>query len=148
MRTVGVLTKLDLMDSGTHALDILQGRGGYPLKLGFIGVVNRSQRDIDDGKSLKDAVADEQDFFNTHPVYKSISYKSGTSHLARTLNSVRHPSNINIFSRISLLSLLICFSGITEPHPGPIARYESTIEYPHRANATRTTRIWRSYVYG
>jgi len=40
-RTIGVLTKLDLMDHGTNALDILSGRV-YPLKLGFIGVVNRS----------------------------------------------------------------------------------------------------------
>ncbi|CAG7847975.1 Dynamin-related protein DNM1 [Serendipita indica DSM 11827] len=44
-RTIGVLTKLDLMDAGTNAADILTGRV-YPLKLGFIGVVNRSQQDI------------------------------------------------------------------------------------------------------
>ncbi len=43
-RTIGVLTKLDLMEQGTHALDILTGRV-YPLKLGFIGVVNRSQQE-------------------------------------------------------------------------------------------------------
>ncbi|KAG8756735.1 Dynamin- GTPase protein [Serendipita sp. 396] len=40
-RTVGVLTKIDLMDAGTNATDILTGRV-YPLKLGFIGVVNRT----------------------------------------------------------------------------------------------------------
>jgi dynamin 1-like protein len=45
-RTIGILTKLDLVDAGTHALDILTGRV-YPLKLGFIIVVNRSQRDVD-----------------------------------------------------------------------------------------------------
>ena len=39
-RTIGVLTKLDLMDHGTNAMDILSGRV-YPLKLGFIGIVNR-----------------------------------------------------------------------------------------------------------
>lgn len=44
-RTIGVITKLDLMDSGTNALDILSGKL-YPLKLGFVGVVNRSQQDI------------------------------------------------------------------------------------------------------
>ena len=52
-RTIGVLTKLDLMDSGTHALDILTGHV-YPLRLGFIGVVNRSQQDINGNVSLQD----------------------------------------------------------------------------------------------
>lgn len=41
-RTVGVVTKLDLMEKGTSAIDILEGRV-YPLKLGFIGVVCRGQ---------------------------------------------------------------------------------------------------------
>jgi dynamin 1-like protein len=40
-RTIGVLTKIDLMDEGTSALDIIQGKV-YPLKLGYIGVVCRS----------------------------------------------------------------------------------------------------------
>mmetsp|Transcript_43281 Transcript_43281/g.41666 ORF Transcript_43281/g.41666 Transcript_43281/m.41666 type:complete len:137 (+) Transcript_43281:314-724(+) len=40
-RTIGVLTKLDLMDEGTNALDLLQNKI-YPLKLGYIGVVCRS----------------------------------------------------------------------------------------------------------
>ena len=37
-RTVGVLTKIDLMDKGTDAADALMGRL-VPLKLGFIGVI-------------------------------------------------------------------------------------------------------------
>jgi hypothetical protein len=40
-RTIGVLTKLDLMDEGTHALDILTNKL-LPLKHGYVGVVNRS----------------------------------------------------------------------------------------------------------
>ena len=40
MKTVGVLTKIDIMDKGTHAADALAGRV-VPLKLGFIGVINR-----------------------------------------------------------------------------------------------------------
>ncbi|GMF50636.1 unnamed protein product [[Candida] boidinii] len=50
-RTIGILSKLDLMDHGTNALDILTGKV-YPLKLGFIGVVNRSQQDISSNKAL------------------------------------------------------------------------------------------------
>ena len=45
-RTIGVITKLDLMDDGTDARDILENRF-LPLKKGYIGVVNRSQKDID-----------------------------------------------------------------------------------------------------
>ena len=42
-RTIGVCTKLDLMDAGTNAMDVLMGRV-VPVKLGFIAVVNRSQQ--------------------------------------------------------------------------------------------------------
>ncbi len=44
-RTLGVITKIDIMDRGTDAMDVLLGRV-IPLRLGFIGVVNRSQADI------------------------------------------------------------------------------------------------------
>ncbi|KAK9329440.1 Dynamin central region-domain-containing protein [Lipomyces starkeyi] len=85
-RTIGVLTKLDLMDHGTNAIDILSGRV-YPLKLGFIGVVNRSQQDIQINKSLPDALKAEQEFFRTHPAYRNISYRCGTQFLAKSLNN-------------------------------------------------------------
>lgn len=85
-RTIGVLTKLDLMDHGTNAMDILSGRV-YPLKLGFIGVVNRSQQDIQSGKSLSDALQAEVDFFRHHPAYRNMATRCGTHFLAKTLNS-------------------------------------------------------------
>ncbi|KAG5641963.1 hypothetical protein DXG03_003855 [Asterophora parasitica] len=86
-RTIGVLTKLDLMDAGTNALDILTGRV-YPLKLGFIGVVNRSQQDINSDKSMKDALDSETEFFRNHSAYRNIAHKNGTKYLAKTLNQV------------------------------------------------------------
>ncbi|PWN31972.1 uncharacterized protein FA14DRAFT_174844 [Meira miltonrushii] len=86
-RTIGVLTKLDLMDNGTHALDILTGRV-YPLKLGFIGVVNRSQQDINGNKSMLAARKAEEDFFSNHPAYRNIAHRCGTKYLAKTLNQV------------------------------------------------------------
>jgi len=85
-RTIGVLTKLDLMDHGTNAMDILSGRV-YPLKLGFIGVVNRSQHDIQAGKSLADALQGEADFFRHHPAYRNMANRCGTHFLAKTLNT-------------------------------------------------------------
>ncbi|KAF2723100.1 dynamin [Polychaeton citri CBS 116435] len=84
-RTIGVLTKLDLMDHGTNALDILSGRV-YPLKLGFIGVVNRSQQDIQGNKSMADALQSEREFFRTHPAYRNIATRCGTRYLAKSLN--------------------------------------------------------------
>lgn len=85
-RTIGVLTKLDLMDHGTNALEILSGRV-YPLKLGFIGVVNRSQQDIQGNKSLADALSAEREFFKLHPAYRNMSHRCGTQFLAKSLNS-------------------------------------------------------------
>lgn len=87
-RTIGVLTKLDLMDAGTNALDVLTGRT-YPLKLGFIGVVNRSQQDINSEKNMKDALNTETEFFANHPAYRNIAHKNGTKYLAKSLNQVR-----------------------------------------------------------
>jgi len=48
-RTLAVITKLDLMDHGTDAVDILMGRV-IPVRLGIIGVINRSQADIQNRK--------------------------------------------------------------------------------------------------
>ncbi|KAI1276629.1 Dynamin central region-domain-containing protein [Xylaria sp. FL0933] len=84
-RTIGVLTKVDLMDHGTNALDILSGRV-YPLKLGFVGVVNRSQQDIQGGRPMEDALKAETEFFRHHPAYRNIAARCGTQFLAKTLN--------------------------------------------------------------
>lgn len=46
---MAVITKLDLMDHGTDAMEALCGRV-IPVKLGIIGVVNRSQADINHRK--------------------------------------------------------------------------------------------------
>lgn len=85
-RTIGVLTKIDLMDHGTNALDILSGRV-YPLKLGFIGVVNRSQQDIQGNKPMEEALKSEAEFFRHHPAYRNIANRCGTQYLAKTLNT-------------------------------------------------------------
>jgi dynamin 1-like protein len=85
-RTIGVLTKVDLMDHGTNALDILSGRV-YPLKLGFIGVVNRSQQDIQGNKSLAEALKSESEFFKHHPAYRNMANRCGTQFLAKSLNT-------------------------------------------------------------
>ncbi|CAN2387212.1 Belongs to the TRAFAC class dynamin-like GTPase superfamily. Dynamin Fzo YdjA family [Pristimantis euphronides] len=82
-RTLAVITKLDLMDAGTDAMDVLLGRV-IPVKLGIIGVVNRSQLDINNKKSVSDSIRDEYGFLQKK--YPSLSNRSGTKYLARTLN--------------------------------------------------------------
>ncbi|XP_055048679.2 dynamin-1-like protein isoform X1 [Misgurnus anguillicaudatus] len=82
-RTLAVVTKLDLMDAGTDAMDVLMGRV-IPVKLGLIGVVNRSQLDINNKKSVADSIRDEYAFLQKK--YPSLANRNGTKYLARTLN--------------------------------------------------------------
>lgn len=86
-RTVGVLTKVDLMDAGTDVVDILAGRV-IPLRLGYVPVVNRGQRDIDQQKKVSAALEAEKDFFQNHPSYRSKAQYCGTPFLARKLNTI------------------------------------------------------------
>ncbi len=86
-RTIGVITKLDILDKGTDAMDILDGRL-YPLKLGYVGVVCRSQKDINDRKDMGAAVKSEQMFFAQHPAYSKISERCGIPYLSRRLNKL------------------------------------------------------------
>ncbi|KAH8492565.1 hypothetical protein H0E87_021950 [Populus deltoides] len=65
-RTFGIITKLDIMDRGTDARNLLLGKV-IPLRLGYVGVVNRSQEDIILNRSIKDALAAEL-FFRSRPV--------------------------------------------------------------------------------
>ncbi|XP_078124777.1 dynamin-2 isoform X2 [Sander vitreus] len=85
LRTIGVITKLDLMDEGTDAKDILENKL-LPLRRGYIGVVNRSQKDIDGKKDIRAALAAERKFFLSHPGYRHMAERMGTPHLQKTLN--------------------------------------------------------------
>ncbi|XP_073834780.1 dynamin-1 shibire isoform X8 [Musca autumnalis] len=85
IRTIGVITKLDLMDEGTDARDILENKL-LPLRRGYIGVVNRSQKDIEGRKDIHAALAAERKFFLSHPSYRHIADRLGTPYLQRVLN--------------------------------------------------------------
>ncbi|MCJ1352966.1 MAG: vacuolar protein sorting-associated protein 1 [Icmadophila ericetorum] len=86
-RTIGVLTKVDLMDEGTDVVDILAGRI-IPLRLGYVPVVNRGQRDIENKKAISYALENEKIFFENHKAYKNKSSYCGTPYLARKLNLI------------------------------------------------------------
>ncbi|KAL5215947.1 hypothetical protein ABZP36_007348 [Zizania latifolia] len=86
-RTIGVITKLDIMDRGTDARNFLLGNV-IPLKLGYVGVVNRSQEDINFNRSIKDALAFEEKFFSTLPAYHGATHCCGVPQLAKKLNTI------------------------------------------------------------
>ena len=68
-RTLGVLTKLDIMDKGTDARKALMNEEIH-LKLGYVGVKNRSKQDLIDKIPMQEAFRKEKEFFMNHPVYK------------------------------------------------------------------------------
>ncbi|KAL3844063.1 hypothetical protein ACJIZ3_001466 [Penstemon smallii] len=86
-RTLGVITKLDIMDKGTDACKFLLGKV-VPLRLGYVGVVNRSQEDIHKNRSIAEAFAYEELFFKDHPIYNSVSDRCGIRQLAKKLSQI------------------------------------------------------------
>ena len=87
IRTIGVLTKVDLMDQGTDVIDILAGRV-IPLRGGYVPVINRGQKDIENHKTIRAALADEAKFFENHPSYSTKAQYCGTPYLAKKLNVI------------------------------------------------------------
>ncbi|CAI0408721.1 unnamed protein product, partial [Linum tenue] len=102
-RTFGVLTKIDLMDKGTDASEILEGKA-YRLKFPWVGVVNRSQADINKNVDMIAARRREREYFATTPEYKHLANRMGSEHLAKMLS--KH-LEVVIKSRIPGLQSLI-----------------------------------------
>ncbi|XP_047251030.1 dynamin-related protein 3A isoform X2 [Capsicum annuum] len=86
-RTIGVITKLDIMDRGTDARNFLLGKV-IPLRLGYVGIVNRNQEDIMMNQSIKDALVAEEKFFCSRPVYNDLADRCGVPQLAKKLNQI------------------------------------------------------------
>lgn len=84
-RTFGVVTKLDLMDKGTNALDVLEGRS-YRLQHPWVGIVNRSQADINRNVDMIAARRKEREYFETSPEYGHLASKMGSEYLAKLLS--------------------------------------------------------------
>ncbi|KAK9121949.1 hypothetical protein Syun_019566 [Stephania yunnanensis] len=102
-RTFGVLTKIDLMDKGTDAVDILEGKS-YRLQFPWIGVVNRSQADINKSVDMINARQREREYFANTPEYKHLAHRMGSEHLGIMLS--KHLETV-IKSRIPGLQSLI-----------------------------------------
>ncbi|KAK4416106.1 Dynamin-related protein 1E [Sesamum alatum] len=102
-RTFGVLTKLDLMDKGTNALDVLEGRS-YRLQHPWVGIVNRSQAEINKNVDMIAARRKEREYFATSPDYGHLASKMGSEYLAKLLS--RHLESV-IKARIPSITSLI-----------------------------------------
>ncbi|CAN0889691.1 Phragmoplastin DRP1B [Linum grandiflorum] len=102
-RTFGVLTKIDLMDQGTNAVDILEGRS-YKLQFPWIGVVNRSQADINKSVDMIAARRREREYFQSSQEYRHLAQRMGSEHLGKMMS--KHLEQV-IKSRIPGLQSLI-----------------------------------------
>lgn len=102
-RTLCVLTNIDNMDRGTNAYDKLNGEI-FPVQLGIIGVINRSQEDIDNHQSIEDSFAKEEKFFLDY--YPDIAAKNGMPYLRVQLHKVSlfgHIDKIYIIDKRTVL---------------------------------------------
>ena len=84
-RTLGVITKIDIMDRGTDAAQMINNKIVH-LKLGYVGVKNRSQEDINNKVKVGIALAKEDEYFKNHSAYKNMDMKNfGTRSLTKRL---------------------------------------------------------------
>lgn len=82
-RTLAVLTKLDLVGPESDTLEVLCGHK-IAMKLGIIGIINRSQDDINSKKTIDDAIETEKAFLEAN--YPTIAEQNGTPFLSKTLS--------------------------------------------------------------
>jgi len=71
MRSIGVITKIDIMDQGTDAVKMLRGEE-IPLRLGYVGVKMRNQQDITSNKAVKVSLQEEREWFENHRLYSKL----------------------------------------------------------------------------
>lgn len=89
-RTIGILTKPDLVDKGTEdkVVDVVRNLV-YHLKKGYMVVKCRGQQDIQEQLSLTEALEKEQAFFKEHPHFSVLleDGKATVPHLAERLTT-------------------------------------------------------------
>ena len=98
VRTLGVITKIDIMDRGTDASAMINNKV-VPLRLGYVGVKNRSQEDINNKVKVAVALGKEDEYFKNHQSYRNMDMKNfGTRSLTKRLTEVLE-KNINTHLR-------------------------------------------------
>lgn len=125
-RTLAVLTKLDIMDPGTDALDVLSGKL-ILIRLGIIGVVNRTQQDILNKKPIQKAIEDEANFLQRR--YPTIADRNGQPYLAKRLSQLlmRHIRDCLPDLKIRINSLMSQYQAQLNSYGDPVTDKAKTI---------------------
>lgn len=125
-RTLAVLTKLDIMDPGTDALEVLSGKL-IMIRLGIIGVVNRTQQDIINKKPIQKAIEDEAAFL--HRRYPTIAEKNGQPYLSKRLSQLlmRHIRDCLPDLKLRVNSLISKYQAQLNSYGDPVTDKAKTI---------------------
>ena len=90
-RTIGILTKMDLMNEGTDITEYLENKVSkdLQLKLGYFGIKNRNKIEMGSMNVLEGLKA-EYDYFRNHRIYSNLKYKDnlGIPSLCKHLSNV------------------------------------------------------------
>ena len=90
-RTVGILTKLDLMNEGTDITNLLENRVSIDLKLkyGYYGIRNRTKQESENSNVIH-GLEIEQKYFASHKIYSNSKYRTslGIPSLCKHLSSI------------------------------------------------------------
>ncbi|CAD2099289.1 dynamin-like protein, putative [Plasmodium vinckei] len=89
-RTIGVITKCDVVEKSEIWKKMISGTL-YPLKKGFVAVVCRSQKDIDDNVSIDESLRKEEEYFNQYIDFSNQNeciMECGIKNLAKKLNNI------------------------------------------------------------
>lgn len=90
-RTLGILTKLDLMNDGTDITHLLENKLSKDLRLnyGYFGIRNRNKIEMET-KSVIEGLKLEQEYFSRHTIYSNEKYKErlGVPALCRSLSNI------------------------------------------------------------
>ena len=90
-RTVGILTKLDLMNEGTNITAYLENKISKDLQLkhGYYGIKNRNKMQMYEFNA-QDGLRLEKEYIQSHPVYCKLKYKKnlGIPSLCQNLSNI------------------------------------------------------------
>lgn len=115
-RTIGILTKPDLVDRGTEdkVVDVVRNLV-YHLKKGYMVVKCRGQQDIQDQLSLSEALEKEQAFFKEHPHF-SVLLEDGKATVPRLAERLTTELIAHICKSLPLLENQIkkCYQAASE----------------------------------
>lgn len=84
-------------------LKVLEGRA-YRLQHPWVGIVNRSQADINKNVDMIIARRKESEYFETSPEYGHLAHKMGSEYLAKLLSQVLIPFFIIFYVHLLLVS--------------------------------------------